>query len=954
MDMDEDLTLRQAPNRSSDASAASSALDGTGGELVLSSSSRHGEGTGISTSYSGTQQTQSVRVVLDDADPGLDFDSDEMQEDDEDLDSPPNPVENHQLVSRHHGLKKTRKAVFQRGFTKDRSGPSRSKTPKTDEQIATINRALSRCYLFSYLDEKDRDELIAYMWKEKVKVGSTIVSAGKKNDNYYVIEEGTFEFLGTSGSSSSSSSTAPSTSPSSSSSSLTACALRSGSGEEPFFGENALLFQNRAPESIRCTSTFNEDGSGGSSSKHARLWTIDRATFRQVITEQQLANQEEFRAALDSIPLLTEYLTPEQRDLIVGSMQVLTVRAGQRIVRKGDYGDVCYFIRSGTVECANIGGQGLGKIELGPGQHFGERALITDEPRAADVTTLTDTVLLVVDRRAFNEHLGPLRSIMDETMKGRVVEAVPVLQQLPKGLRSRIISKFEILQFADQEVIVHEGDIGDRFYVVRSGTVEVLSAELQAAGCGVDSPSGSMVSDGSSISVSSLGIHIATLYEGDWFGEMALLNNEPRSASCVAQGDVECFALSFEVFKLMRGKSDLLVSTSQRRFEENMRKRASVHSIDTSGLTLRDLHRRKILGKGTFGTVYLAEASSRATVQGVWALKVMSKAHIVDCDQTRNVANERSILMEMNHPFVLKLITTFQDRNSLYMLLEFVQGGELFSIMQEHYRLPLPHAQFYAACIVDAFHYMHDQHVIYRDLKPENILIDRDGFVKVADFGFAKRLMSGKTFTLCGTPEYLAPEIVLGKGHDKGVDWWAVGVLIYEICCGISPFADEYSDDQITVCKNIVNSKPDFNRLEACIRETEMNPPSTLTEAQLEYTFHVPRRVTERRGSSHVALAATPHRPSLNVRPVEHLVRKLLSKSPSQRLGCLRDGALDVMRHPFFALDQQGWDDLRAKGCAAPFVPTISSPTDTSAFDDFEPDPPREAYTGSDTWCEDF
>ncbi|GBG26750.1 Protein kinase, putative [Hondaea fermentalgiana] len=915
--------------RTSDASDRSSLFESAGNELVLSSSSKHGGAS-----------THAVRVIMDD---GADLDEEEDLDEEDDR----SVIERDERVggqtrtvaatSVSGTTKKTRKAVFQRGFTKDRSGSSRSKIPKTDEEVETINRALARCYMFSSLEDKHREEIVAYMWREKAKVGHTVVTAGKKSDNFYVIAEGTFEFT-----SAASSSAGPT--------------LRSGSGEEPFFCDNALLFQNKASETIRCVSSTNEDGTGGSSTKHGRLWTIDRATFRQVISEQQLANQEEFRAALDSIPSLAEYLTPEQRDLIVGSMQVVQVRAGQRVVRKGDKGDVCYFIREGTVECSNIGELGLGRVELGPGQHFGERALITEEPRAADVVTLTDTVLLAVDRRAFQEHLGPLRAIMDDTMKKRVMEAVPVLQQLPKGLRARIVSKFEIMNFADQEIIVHEGDIGDRFYIVRSGAVDVLSAELLAAS-GAESPGGSHASEGSSVTAhsrnESLGAHIATLTEGDWFGEMALLNNEPRAATCVAVGDVECFALSYDTFKLMRGKSDVLVNTSQRRFEENQRKRESMCLVDTSALSLRDLHRRKILGKGTFGTVYLAEASSKASVQGVWALKVMSKAHIVECDQTRNVANERSILLEMNHPFILKLITTFQDRNSLYMLLEFVQGGELFSIMQEHYRLPLAHAQFYAAGIVDAFDYMHSQHVIYRDLKPENILIDREGFVKVADFGFAKHLPSGKTFTLCGTPEYLAPEVVLGKGHDRGVDWWAVGVLIYEICCGISPFADEYSDDQITVCKNIVNSKVDYARLEACIRETEMNPPSSLSQAQLEYTFSIPVPVKDRKGSSHVALT-TSRRPSTNVRPAEHLVRKLLTKSPSQRLGCLRDGALDVKRHPFFSVDTAAWNELRARSCVAPFVPTISSPTDTSAFDTFDADPPREPYTGSNLWCEEF
>ncbi|CAK9023160.1 cGMP-dependent protein kinase, partial [Durusdinium trenchii] len=868
---------------------------------------------------------------------------------------------------------KSRTAVFARGFNKDRgSAPARNKTPKTDEQAAAITKALSSCYMFSDMSDREREVLVGYMWKEKIKVGTSVVSQGKKNDNFYVIEEGTFEF----------------------SANGTVSSTRSGSGSEPFFGEMALLFQNRAASTVKCIASTNEDGSGGSSSK-GRVWVIDRPTFRHVVHSQQLENRDEFRNAVESIPMLAEFLTPEQRERVVDAMQVVAVKAEQRVVKKGDHGDVCYFIKEGTVECSNIGEQGLGKIELGPGTYFGERALLTDEPRAADVTTLTDTLLLALDRKAFDEHLGPLRSLMDENMKGRVVEAVPILQQLPKGLRARITSKFELIHFADQEVIVREGDIGDRFFLVRSGNVDVMSADIladmesrgtsksgsssgamslgssgssrpsrhnrgrasgpsdsaaaaaaaAATGSGRGSGSGSGSGSGD---VSSYGIRIAQLKEGDWFGEMALLHNEPRTATCVARGPVECFALSYETFKLMRGKSDLLMDTSHRRMEENRQKRQSVPQVDTSQLSLKDIVKRKILGKGTFGTVYLAETTAKAPVKGVWALKMMNKAHIVDCDQTRNVANERNVLKELSHPFVLQLMTTFQDKNSLYMLLEFVQGGELFSLMQEHYRLPLSHAQFYAACIVDAFDYMHSLDIIYRDLKPENILIDAQGFVKIADFGFAKRI-SGKTFTLCGTPEYLAPEVVLGKGHDKGVDYWGVGILVYEILAGISPFADEYTDDQIVVCKNIVNGKIDYNRLEAAIRETETNPPSSLSDDQLNYVFKpLKAKGKERKGSTHTALGVS-RRTSRDTRPVENLVRKLLTKQPHQRFGCLKDGALDIKRHPFFGIDQPAWIELRAKNFRAPFVPVLESETDTSNFDDFEPDAKWDSYSGRGT-----
>ena len=172
-------------------------------------------------------------------------------------------------------------------------------------------------------------------------------------------------------------------------------------------------------------------------------------------------------------------------------------------------------------------------------------------------------------------------------------------------------------------------------------------------------------------------------------------------------------------------------------------------------------------------------------------MKVLQKAQVVSYRQQENVMNEKNIVAEADHPFILKLICTHQDKNCLYMVLELVCGGELFSML---YNLggaveETKHAMFYAGCVADCFQYLHKMHIAYRDLKPENLLIDEMGYIKVCDFGFAK-VIADRSYTLCGTPEYLAPELVLGKGHNKGVDLWALGILIYEMLFKFTPFND--------------------------------------------------------------------------------------------------------------------------------------------------------------------
>merc|ERR1719453_2943858 len=149
--------------------------------------------------------------------------------------------------------------------------------------------------------------------------------------------------------------------------------------------------------------------------------------------------------------------------------------------------------------------------------------------------------------------------------------------------------------------------------------------------------------------------------------------------------------------------------------------------------------------------------------------------------------NEKRIMSEIDHPFIVRLMETFKDDNRLYMVLEFCPGGELFSLLQRERRLNEEAAAFYGCMVMLAFEYLHNLNIIYRDLKPENLMIDAKGYIKVVDFGFAKHIKD-RTWTLCGTPEYLAPETIRNKGHGKGVDWWALGILIYEMVVGIPPY----------------------------------------------------------------------------------------------------------------------------------------------------------------------
>lgn len=290
---------------------------------------------------------------------------------------------------------------------------------------------------------------------------------------------------------------------------------------------------------------------------------------------------------------------------------------------------------------------------------------------------------------------------------------------------------------------------------------------------------------------------------------------------------------------------------------------------------LSEIEFGRTLGTGSFGRVQLV----RHIPTGQYlALKKLRKTEVIRLKQIEHTNNERKLLAwARNHPFLVQMIGTSQDSGYLYVLMEYVSGGELFSLLRKVKTLPNFVAQFYAAQVILAFEHLHSQNIIYRDLKPENILITKEGNIKIVDFGFAKEV-SDQTWTLCGTPDYLAPEIVLSKGYGRAVDFYALGILIFEMLAGFPPF---YNDNHMKLYDNIVNN-----------------------EAKFPASFD----------------------------PVaKDLVVKLLEKNPAKRFGVQAGGIDDLKQHIWFK--DVKWDALYACSIRAPYKPKISSDGDCSNFD---------------------
>ncbi|ENN77171.1 hypothetical protein D910_10447 [Dendroctonus ponderosae] len=260
-------------------------------------------------------------------------------------------------------------------------------------------------------------------------------------------------------------------------------------------------------------------------------------------------------------------------------------------------------------------------------------------------------------------------------------------------------------------------------------------------------------------------------------------------------------------------------------------------------------------------------------------MKILCLADVIRLKQVEHVKNEKNILQEVRYPFVVNLLWSNRDEACIYMLFEYVCGGELFSYLRNAGRFSTATGNFYSAEIVSALEYLHAKNIVYRDLKPENLLLDKEGHLKITDFGFAKKL-TDRTWTLCGTPEYLAPEIIQSKGHNKAVDWWALGVLIYEMLAGYPPF---YDDNPFGIYEKILSGK-------------------------IEWAKHID--------------------------PIaKDIIKKLLVQDRTKRLGNMKSGAEDVRRHRWFkGVD---WQDVIQRKLIPPIVPKIMYEGDTSNFDDY-------------------
>mmetsp|Transcript_14300 Transcript_14300/g.40675 ORF Transcript_14300/g.40675 Transcript_14300/m.40675 type:complete len:797 (+) Transcript_14300:90-2480(+) len=690
------------------------------------------------------------------------------------------------------------------------------KFEKSDDDRQFLMNHLNENFLFEDLVEAEKMLLVDAMQVEEASEGTVIFNKDDDGNFFYICQEGKVEYFDDD--------------------------IKVGSfAMNNSFGELALLCDSKRTATCKAV----ED---------VKLWKVDQQTFRYIIAHNAHKQTTSLKDLIRQIEMFKD-LDETILTKFVNSLVPIGWKAGERIVKKGQEGNIFYIVIQGQVRIHDIG---LGDSQyddqvLDVGGSFGERALLTGEPRAANVTAVTDVTTMAIDRDTFEDYFGKMQNLMERNMRKQFLTALPLIKnsRLMEPEIDQLVDAMTELCYRKGQFLAKPGEpYGMNLWIIRHGTLLVYSSKHPE--------------------------NIYNLQSGDYFGDKSIRGDPSHISShtAVCEENLTTWVLTRADIEHIIG--DIARLGNSMDFAKSKQDRSIV---------LSQLQKHRILGQGAFGRVWLV---SHKSTKSTYALKVISKHKLVQQQQVQSVLREKDMLCLLQHPFILHLVANFQDEANLYLLLPVIQGGELYSRLQKSAGgkgLPSKDAAFYAACIMEALGHFHQRRIAYRDLKLENVLLDADGYCIIVDLGFAK-VVADKTFTLVGTPEYLAPEVIMSKGHNHAADYWSYGVLVYELLCGMSPFYQKNST-QMEMFKRIVLVKYD---MPAFVNATE-----------------------------------------------RQFIEELLVRKQTNRLGNMAEGTLAIKRHQFFQETGVNFKSIHKKEMVAPWKPDVkeNSLDLSDTFDDY-------------------
>ena len=575
-----------------------------------------------------------------------------------------------------------------------------------------------------------------------------------------------------------------------------------------YFGEQAFLYGTprtatiSAVTKVKCLAVSRDD--------------LTKALGNQL---SQIIYKNSLKMAFEKSRLISG-LTASQMNELISKMLVKSYDHGEVVIAKGTCKSQAMFV----VLNGKIFEQGGNYWEVL--SVLGEEELVKGENSFYfDVVAIGKVDVASISKDEFECVLGnKVAGASINTQLLVTFKKLYLFRSLSNERLKTLIENLHIEVFEESKTIFEQGSLGEAFYIIKQGIVEIYKDDLL----------------------------IRSINKLDYFGERALLFDEPRSATVKAHERVECWVLK---------KVDFLQIIDER-IRNLLHKRIK---LQDTNVALSDLLIIKKLGSGMLGEVFLTMSLK---TDHLYALKAIDRHKIDNAKIQDNLMLERKVLMQLDHLFILKLIKTFKDRKRIYFLLEYVRGADMFDVIRELGLLSSDDAKFYTCCLLIILEHLHEREIVYRDLKPENVMTDEEGYPKLIDFGTAK-IVSGRTYTLIGTPHYMAPEVIMGKGYNMNADYWSLGIMIYEFMCGGVPFGEEDSDSY-TIFEKILNGKVFY-------------PPS-----------------------------ATP------AREIQVFIEKLLNKNPALRIG----GSYENLRNMAWIKDMD-WEGLIEKKFVAPYTPDL-------------------------------
>ncbi len=527
-------------------------------------------------------------------------------------------------------------------------------------------------------------------------------------------------------------------------------------------------------------------------------------------------------ASLTRANFLFQHLMPQQLEKLYSVFTKVEVKAGDVVIKQGDKGDKFYVVDNGTFEVTVRGDDGIIHVVMmynEGGSSFGELSLMYGKPRAATVTATSNGVVWALARPAFKAML--MRKVSHMNLI-KILKKVDILKQLPIPQLQRLCDVLGEQTYEDGEYIVKQGDKGEHFYIISNGECICTTVDPKTKA----------------------EKEIQRLQTNDYFGERSLLMEEPRAMNIVTVGKTSVFSLRRNAFLEVVGDLHELIARDQekrnamRQVQSTTTYRIAKHTIQ--GVNYNELDFQSWACKYDYGFlgVYVHKRQGSLAFQ-MYTVKVVSKKKVIDSEIDDQIVQDRDLLALLSRPstFVPVILASFTDAKCVYSVYKGTVVCQLSELLSTVEGFNEDASKFYSSCVVMALDFLHEEGIMHRRVTPECIWVTSQGYAQLGDLGCAKEMSGQQQFTMCGDPSYLAPEQVMTRGHTHTVDFWSLGVLIFEMLTGDLPFGDtdtpetelyknischEHGNDVFTAAAN----KPDISSEAMDIVHSLLHPKS--------------------------------------------------------------------------------------------------------------------------------